>query len=408
MNDLQAYLEKNLPAYLDMLHEMVDINTFTANAVGVNRLAQHTAGLFSGLGFQAEFVPSTNPAFGSHLFLDRPAQGERAGTIALISHLDTVFPPEEEALNDFYWRVEGDRIYGPGTVDIKGGTVMIWAVLDALRAFAPQVFEQIHWLVCVDATEETLSDDFGKGIIARLAAGPVLACLVFEGGTPNPQGFPLVVSRKGRAEFRAIVEGRGAHAGNNHKLGANAILQLAHTVQQIASFTDYDQQITFNVGVISGGSVVNRVPHHAEAVIEMRAFDPQVFAAGVEKMLALNGSSQVSSADGFPCQVSLQVHTRNNPWPRNPGTLQLYDLWAAAAAGLGLAVLPEQRGGLSDGNLLWEHFPTLDGLGPSGNNAHCSERSPDGSKNQEFVVPSSFVPKALLNIAAIRRLVEAI
>lgn len=100
----------------------------------------------------------------------------------------------------------------------------------------------------------------------------------------------------------------------------------------------------------------------------------------------------------------MKAHT--NPWPINPQTKQLYKLWASAAETMNLAVSAEQRGGLSDGNLLWEHFPTLDGLGPAGNNAHCSERSPDGSKEQEYVLVSSFVPKALLNIAAIIQLVN--
>ncbi len=41
--------------------------------------------------------------------------------------------------------------------------------------------------------------------------------------------------------------------------------------------------------------------------------------------------------------------------------------------------------GLSDGNLIWDVVPTLDGLGPSGDNDHCSERSADGSKLPEYV-----------------------
>ena len=73
---------------------------------------------------------------------------------------------------------------------------------------------------------------------------------------------------------------------------------------------------------------------------------------------------------------------------------------------MGWQVSSEQRGGLSDGNLLCAHFPTLDGLGPIGANAHCSERSPDGEKEQEYVEPASFVPKALLNLAAIKRLIS--
>lgn len=404
--DDRTYLTEHLPATLDFLHRMVDINTFTANAAGVNRLAALTAETFASLGFQAEFVPSTNPAFGKHLFLSNHPAGFDGPSVALISHMDTVFPPEEEAANDFHWQPEGDRIYGPGTNDIKGGTAMIHLVLGALRTLHPQVFERVRWVVCLDASEETLSDDFGRLCIERLPQERTLAALVYEGGTPSPAGWPLVTARKGRAEFRLTATGRGAHAGNYHHQGANAIVQMAHTILKIASFTDYTQKITFTPGVIQGGSVVNRVPHAAELLVEMRAFDPAVFEAGFQKMLALDGTSDLSSADGFPAQVQVELLARNVPWPPNPATQGLYDLWSAAAAEHGLTVLQEQRGGLSDGNLLWQRYPVLDGLGPSGENAHCSQRSPDGSKQPEYVLPDSFLPKALMNITALLKLTQ--
>jgi glutamate carboxypeptidase len=319
--------------------------------------------------------------------------------------LDTVFSPEEEAHNQFTWRVEGDRVYGPGTVDIKGGTVMIFMVLDALQRFLPQVFEAIDWIVAIDATEEVLSRDFGHNLLARLGQN-TLACLVFEGGTPLSQKYPLVTARKGKANFQVLVEGRSAHAGNRHAEGANAIIQIAHTIQQIATLTDYEKQLTFNVGTVQGGSVVNRVPHFAQAEIEMRTFSPQVFQEGVQSILALNGVTQVTSQSGYPCKVVIRMLDQNDPWPRNPKTDRLFELWRSTGEALNLVVIPEERGGLSDGNLLWQTHPTLDGLGPIGNNAHCSECSLDGSKDQEYAVISSFIPKALMNIAAIAKLVE--
>jgi glutamate carboxypeptidase len=101
---------------------------------------------------------------------------------------------------------------------------MIYMVLDGLRAFAPEIFTGVRWLVCLDASEETLSEDFGRLCLERLPDTSTLACLVFEGGTPNPTALPIVTARKGRAEFRITAEGRGAHAGNYHKQGANAIV----------------------------------------------------------------------------------------------------------------------------------------------------------------------------------------
>ncbi|MFM8320568.1 MAG: hypothetical protein ACKOC5_06590, partial [Chloroflexota bacterium] len=155
-----------------------------------------------------------------------------------------------------------------------------------------------------------------------------------------------------------------------------------------------------------GGTVVNRVPHAAELAVEMRAFDPQVFEDGVQKMLALDGSSDVASQDGHPCRVQVEMIARNVPWPRNPATDRLYALFHAAGAALGLEVPVELRGGLSDGNLIWHRFPTIDGLGPCGDNAHCSERAADGSKEPEFVLISSFVPKAELCLQVIQRLLQ--
>lgn len=404
---LTQHLTDRLPDSIDLLRQMVSINSFTANSTGVNQLAELTAKAFEPLEFHAEFVQSVNPGFGRHLFLYGPGwnAGDVRPTIAMISHLDTVFPPEEEQLNDFAWRVDGERAYGPGTVDIKGGTVMCHLVLDALRSRSPEVFESVRWLVCLDASEETLSADFGRLVLERLPA-EALACLVFEGGTPNPRGFPLVTARKGRAEYHVTAEGRGAHAGNYHKQGANAIVQMAHTLQKVAALTNYEDALTYNPGVIHGGSVVNRVPHFAEAIVEMRAFAPDVFERGLQAMLALDGSSDIASQDGYACRVSVEVRSQTPPWPRNPDTDRLFQLWADTAGELGMQVIPEQRGGLSDGNLTWTRVPTLDGLGPTGNNAHCSERSPDGSKDQEFVVLSSFVPKALLNVTAITRLIN--
>jgi glutamate carboxypeptidase len=406
--EVREYFQRRLPDYLELLRQMVAINSFTANPQGINSLGELTARFFSQLDFEPEFVQSEQSRYGRHLFLKRRASernpGRRPKTLALVAHLDTVFPPEEEIANDFSWRPEGERIYGPGTVDIKGGTAMIYAVLEAMQAHAPRVFEGNDWYICLNATEEVLSDEFGRLCLERLPAD-TFACLVFEGGTKNSMTFPIVTARKGRATFRVTVEGRSAHAGNNHPQGANAILQMAHTIQQIEALTDYNRQLTFNVGYVSGGVVVNRVPHMAEASVEMRTFSPIVFQQGVSSMLALRERVDVTSQDGYPCKVEVTVEEQTDPWPANPETQRLYEHWQMSASEVGLRVITEERGGLSDGNLLWRHFPTLDGLGPTGANAHCSERSPDGSKEQEYLLVPSFVPKALLNYTALVSLV---
>jgi len=393
-----------MPAALEMLRQMVGINSFTANRQGVDRLGRLTAECFAPLGFTAEFVPSANPNYGDHLVLTR--RGRTTKNIAMVSHLDTVFPPEEEERNNFHWQPEGDRIYGPGTHDIKGGTVMMWLVLQALRAHAPTVFEAITWKLLWNSSEETLSQDFGEVCRSRFDRD-TLAALVFESEGRLGDERLVVVARKGRGTWRVKVTGRGAHAGAKHQHGANAIVQLAHTLQRIAVLTNYKQDLTFNVGTVSGGTVLNSVPHEAVAEGEFRAFTPEAYARGKAALLALAGPGEVRSpVDRYACDVKVEILTESRPWPRNPATDRLAAIWQEAGKELGIPVNVEERGGLSDGNLIWDAVPTLDGLGPWGDNDHCSECSADGSKLPEYVEVPSFVPKAALNAVAILKLLE--
>jgi len=403
---LQEHFTLNLPEYLEALRQMVAINSFTAHAAGVNELGQVTATLFAQLGFKAEFVQSAIPHYGKHLVLTR--NGRTTQTIGLVSHLDTVFPAHEEEQNNFHWREEGDRIYGPGTVDIKGGTVLIYMMLDAFRLHAPEQFEAVTWVILVDASEEAEAEDFGRLCLDRLEGPNTLACLIFEGGSKVDDTYQVVVARKGMAIFQVKTEGRASHAGSFHPNGANAVVQMAHTILKLAAMTDYQRDVTVNVGTMRGGVVTNRVPHKAESWLEMRAFAPDVYAETVDQILALNGQADVSSSvDGYSCTVDVNLYRKTPPWARNEATDHLFEVWRQAGADLGFTVLPEERGGLSDGNHFWQQIPSLDGLGPSGGNAHCSERSEDGSKDQEFVLVSSFVPKATLNTMAVLTLIGA-
>ena len=402
---LNKFLESQMPAALEMLRQMVGINSFTGNREGVNRLSRFTAECFAPLGFTAEYVPSTNKAWGDHLVLTR--RGRSGRSLALISHLDTVFPPEEEARNNFHWLVEGDRIFGPGTHDIKGGTMMMWLVLTALRAQDPKLFEDLTWKLIWNSSEECYSPDFGD--VCRSQFDPqTLAALIFESEGRVGKVNQMVLARKGRGTWRVTVSGRGTHAGGKHPHGANAVVQLGQTVQRVAALTDYARGITVNVGTISGGTVLNRVPHEAVAEGEFRTFTPEAFAHAKAGLLALAGRGDVCSpADGYACEVKVQILTESRPWPRNPGTDGLFEIWKQSADEIGFAVSGEERGGLSDGNLIWDAVPTLDGLGSFGDNDHCSERSPDGSKLPEYIEASGILPKARLNITAIQKLCGA-
>lgn len=399
---LRQSLVTHFDQAIDWLHRMVDINSFTSNPAGVNAVGALTAECFHDLGFIAEQVPSDHAEFGHHLFLTRPQPG--GPRIVLVTHLDTVFPAEEEQRNDFHWQpaLEEGRIYGPGTVDIKGGTALIWLMLKAMRDVMPDVFHRIDWLIAANASEEVMATDFARFTADRCPAGAA-AVLVFEGGPVINGEYHLVTARKGRAEYRLTAHGKGAHAGSAHDQGVNAIIDLAPIIQAAAGLTDHAREVTVNIGHISGGTVLNRVPHHAAMELEMRAYDPALLQ---QTGAALHALARDASAGCSAIEV--ECLGLSPSWPDDERTRGLARYWQEAGTELTLPTKLVKRGGLSDANYLCGIGPTLDGLGPAGANAHCSEHATDGSKVPEYVEITSFVPKAMLNLTAIRRLVEAL
>lgn len=399
---LNDCLARHLPACLEWLRRSVGINSFTSHAAGVDAVGDLTAEMFAPLGFSAERAASEHPGYGHHLFLTRPASQPDAPRLLLVTHLDTVFPPEEEEAQDFRWRPEPaeGRIYGPGTVDIKGGTALIWLMLQGLHDSARDLFDSVNWIIAANASEEVMAKDFADRATER-CGGSADAVLVFEGGPRTPEGWHVVQARKGRAVYRITATGRAAHAGSAHDQGVNAIVGLAGVIPSIARLTSYENDLTVNVGFIEGGTVVNRVPHEARAELEMRAYDPGLLARAGVHVEAL-----ARPLDGAEAAVQVENLGTSPAWPASEANAPLVAHWIAAARELGLTALPVSRGGLSDANYLCHLGPTLDGLGPSGANAHCSERCADGGKVPEFVEPDSFVPKAAMNALAIRRLLS--
>jgi glutamate carboxypeptidase len=378
----------------------VEINSFTANAAGVNLVAEKTAEMFAELGFEAEFSPCATEGTGNHVFLRR--RGSGGDPVVLVTHSDTVFPAEEEMKNDFRWdeRPAEGRIYGPGVIDNKGGTLLIWMILRLLKEKRPEVFERTHWLIASNAAEEITGADFAEQT-AKRCDGKAKAVLVFEGGPVDERGWHLVSSRKGRSTWKLSVEGRAAHAGSQHGAGINAIDALALALPSIAAWTNAAEERTVNIGHIAGGTVVNRVPHEAMAEWECRAVTPAALAAAD----AFFGSLSGKAANGATLTAECTGHTA--AWPGGEEVQTLFGHWQDAAAQMGLTAISVPRGGLSDANHLWQLGPTLDGLGPWGANAHCSERSADGSKLPEYLQVSSLVPKTVMNVLALEKMLRA-
>ena len=159
-SQLEHYLQEHLDRFLSLLQQSVEINSFSENAAGVDEVGDLTCSFFSELGFASESIASANPNYGSHRLLSK--QGSSGESLVLVSHLDTVYTAAEEQAHAFGWKRLDEHIYGPGVCDNKGGTLVIFMVLSALRDLAPDLYSHFDWKVFLNSSEEAESSDFAE------------------------------------------------------------------------------------------------------------------------------------------------------------------------------------------------------------------------------------------------------
>jgi len=395
--EVAEVVARHCPAALAFLRSLVEENSFTGNAEGVEANAEIVRKQFAPFGWREEVSPCALPGTGRHLILDSSAD---APAVLLVSHLDTVYSPEEQAgAGDPFLEKDG-RVCGPGVYDIKGGTAMMWLVLRALEEIAPEAWRAIRWVGAWNAAEERLPSDFSTWCLSHFPSPS--AVLVFEGDNRASGGFEIVTGRSGISQYRLECHGKGTHAGNAHEAGLNAILGLAEKLLEISTWTDYKLETTVNVGVIRGGECTNRVPDRAEAWLEIRYTDRQDFA---DKALRL---SEVAAAGAKSGPLFLEELNLIPPLVPSDGSRSLAEHWIGAGRAQGFEVTCGGRRGLSDANFFAGHASTLDGLGPQGGNPHGLNRIGDSVTITEFLDLSSFAAKAELNLLALLRLARTL
>ncbi len=374
-------MSMSLPSNEDLLagiRRWVEIESQTANVAGVNRMMDEVEGIYREAGATVERIPGKDGRGDCISVETSPGAGSNTG-ILVLSHLDTVHPEGTLEKNPF--RIEGDRVYGPGTFDMKGGAfIALSAYLSMLRdGVKPNL--PIRFLYVPD---EEVGSQTSRPII-EAAAEQAKFVLVTE---PARHGGKVITARKGTARYQLHAHGKAAHSGSHHEAGRSAIKEIAHHVIEIESWTDYDRELTLNVGQIHGGTTDNTIPEFATARIDVRATS----TADLEEVAARLAALQPHDPD---VELSLEGQINRPPYKKNSGIQHLFDHAKELAAEIGFELGDTATGGGSDGSFVAERVPTLDGLGVCGANAHQLD---------EYLEISSLQPRMKL----MRRLMETL
>ena len=368
-----TFLEGRLDAYLDDLRALVGIDSGSYDKAGVDEVNDWLEERLKALGFSVERHLQTE--FGDDLLATLPGKGR--GRILLLGHSDTVFPDGTAAERPM--TIQGDKILGPGTCDMKAGLLTGIYALEALREIGFDDYKSISYL-CV--SDEEIGGERHSIPLIRSQARRADAVLTLEAARENGD---IVSARKGVCWYIVEAFGKSAHAGVEPEKGRNAIVALAHQIIALGKLNGLKPGMTVNAGYIEGGSAPNSVPDYAKVRVDLRAVskdDMREFEDTFREQLVKTAIPGVKVAfraeEGSYCP----------PMERTPAVVELERLAQKAALELGFEVKGASTGGASDASLAAaEGTPVLDGLGPIGGLDH----SPD-----EYIALSSIVPRTAL------------
>jgi len=363
---------------------LVETESPSHDKAAVDRVGLIVAEQAHKLGAQVEVIQ--NQETGNHVlcrFLalsgaSRQANADEAHPfILLLCHMDTVYPIG--TLQKTPFREEGEKIFGPGTMDMKAGVVIALAAIEEAITYR---LNRPVTLLCT--SDEEIGSHTSRALIESLAKESALA-LVME---PALVDGSLKTWRKGTGSFWVKVKGRASHAGGDHQAGRNAIEEMAHQVIAIQKLTDYSKQTTVNVGVIHGGTVSNVVPEEATVEVDVRVMRP-----GEWERIEAEMKNLKPMLDGTSIEITGGLN--RPPMPFDDLMKSTFEKAKGIAEKIGMELKAGGTGGASDGNFVAPlGIPVLDGMGAVGDGAH-SER--------EFIFADSLEQKAKLIAELIRQ-----
>jgi glutamate carboxypeptidase len=373
--------EAEKAAYLKTLEQLVDLDSGTDDRDGLPKIEAVLTQRLRELGASVEIVDAA-PSAGKVVIGRFEGKGELS--ILLMDHYDTVFLPGDAKSRPF--RIEGNRAFGPGVADAKGGIAII---LHGLRVLKDQGFANCKTMTVLFNADEERSSIGSRDTIRRLAAEHDYA-LSYE----PPEEDQVTVATNGIAYVHLNVKGVASHAGSAPEQGRNAALELAHQLLQLQHLGDQKKGTTVNWTIVRAGEKVNVIPDTAEATADMRLSDVSELVR-VQK----DGETIVRNKLIPETEVSFRVESRRPPFGRNAPSENLAALASKIYGEMGLNLKVGVMRFGTDAGYAWNPAnprpAVLETMGILGTKIHTA---------QEYAVLDSVVPRLYLTIRMVQAL----
>ncbi len=336
------------PRYLALLEALVRLESPTPEKPLVDLLVTHLETLLHEYGWLVERHARARVG---DVLVARKGSGRGVSSL-LLTHCDTVWP--QGTLSEMPFRREGDKIYGPGVLDMKAGIATALSAVVLVEGSGHTLRGPVTLLV---SSDEEAGSRHSRALIEDLARAHDRV-FVLE---PGRDDGAIKVGRKGVGDFQVSFLGRSAHAGNSPELGASALRELAHFLLFVEGLNDAEAGTSVNLTVAHGGSVGNVIAESATASVDLRVLT-LAEAARVE------GAVRGYAPEDDRVLVTVEGGLNRPPLEPTEANLALFE----EARSLGCTREGAVVGGASDGNFTSAiGIPTLDGLGAVGEGPHA-------------------------------------
>ena len=379
------YVDQHNEEALQLLEEVVNINSGSMNFEGVRKVGGIFYNKLSELGFEVRWADGKAFGRSGHLVARHP--GKKGLKLLLIGHLDTVFEltspfQKFEILNDTIAR-------GPGIADMKGGDVIIVQALAALK--------EVGLLDGMDITVVMTGDEELSGRPLELARHELIEAakvadiaLGFENGDGNPG--TANVARRGASGWKLEVTGKPAHSSQVFKpsVGVGAIYEAARILNSFYEALANEEYLTFNPGMVLAGTEVdydqsisggkatgksNVVAKEAVVTGDLRAISPEQLKRTREVMASIvsknrpQTTAKITFGDGYP------------PLAPTEGNYKLLKYFSQVSEDLGfgpVTAVDPSAAGAADISFTAEYVEmAIDGLGMGGADDHTVRETGD-------------------------------
>ena len=350
MIDLKVAIKDAFPKYLDFWKTICNMETPSSDKISLNLQADYIEQFCKERGFSVS----------RHSY-------ELAGdtmVVVLLAHMDTVhgkgafgYPTVQE---------KDGKLFGPGVFDCKGGIAVSLMAMEAIAKSGVK-HRTIKLILNSDEEDGRFIGDEGVRFIQEAASG---ACAAFNADAGRDDS--LTVGRKGIIKAELQIRGIAGHAGNAYYECASAIREGAHKILELEAQSEGD--VTYNCGIVSGGTAVNVVAEHCNVGVDIRFKNAEQQNIALE---VLEKVAQTTYVEG--CVTKLQIVHIRPAMECTKENLELFEKVAGVARALGMGeLLPKERGGGSDSAYTVEiGIPTVCSMGTVGRYEHSVREEAD-------------------------------